>query len=95
MMLADAILIGLAAYGLSYLLIFESGPGDILTRWRYTTQAGPRWWKDLWACPFCLGWWLCWLLAALWHGPSAAALFVALGAYGLLVALLLLLVKGN
>lgn len=94
-MLATAILVGLASYGLSYLLIFEDGPGGILTRWRYATQGGPRWWAALWACPFCLGFWCCWLFALVVHGLSSSVVAVAMGGYGVLVALLLLLAKGT
>lgn len=36
----------------------------------------PEWLADLWACPFCLGWWLSLaLVLAWWAWPTAAICF--------------------
>lgn len=81
MPLAEAVLIGLAAWRLTALVSYERGPGDIALRFRkllgfeHGDNGEPTAWPEsvlakMVACPWCLGLWVaagCW---ALWEYVS-------------------------
>lgn len=76
MQLTDIVVIGLAAWRMTIMLSYESGPARIFTRMReglgfeHDDEGHPTTWPDggvaeAVACPWCLGLWIsaaCWLI---------------------------------
>jgi len=68
-MLEEAVLIGLAAWRMTRLICYETGPFDLLLRFRkllgfeHNEEGSPVAWPNgllpnLFACPWCLGLWI-------------------------------------
>jgi hypothetical protein len=95
--LVELLILSLAAYRLFRFLALDSFPPMVAARTWITgeTDEGertgarrPGWLADLFACPYCLGWWISLaLVSAWWAWPTAALAFALPWAVSALVAL--------
>lgn len=74
--LENLIFFSMLTWRITVLLTFDSGPGNILVRFRsiigvvydeYSNRHGKNWVADMLNCHFCSSLWVGWIVALLWQ----------------------------